>query len=169
MSTIEAEVFGQTRELSPFQARLKERRRITEVITDLVRTSRRAEVPPGLVTLVDVRFLAELASVASVTGERIYAVVDEEHLARVAREAGLIAPPPPAPRAAGAPMTAANIKAAIKARGWTIKRAAAELGVSEATIANWTRGFGAPSGERRDRVRALLDAVAGEGSGERER
>ena len=141
-----------------FKDRLRERRRAQAVAADLVASSRRVELPSGIVTLVDARFLGELAAVCHVTGERIYAVVDELHLARVAQVNGLIETMPAAVVADPAPdaVRTEDIKALRKWRGWTLKALAAELGVSESSATNWNYGYCAPRGEARQRLAALI-------------
>jgi hypothetical protein len=70
------------RELTPFEQQIQKRRIVKAIVSDLIASSRRMETPVGLVTLVDIKFLRELADVTQVTGEHLYAVVDETHLAR---------------------------------------------------------------------------------------
>lgn len=149
------------RELTPFEAQMQKRRIVKAIATDLVASSVRCETPAGLVTLVDIKFLRELADVAQVTGEHLYAVVDETHLARIAQAAGLIDRVPPPSTVPGEPLAVApeDIRAVIKWKGWTGRDAAMEFGVSEATIYNWKAGMHVVKGHNRRRLFDLIQEM----------
>lgn len=72
---------------STYADRMRERRRLDAVASDLIASSRRVEVPDGVFTVVNAKFLGELLDVCHATGERLFVVVDEFHLARVAQVA----------------------------------------------------------------------------------
>lgn len=143
---------------TPFQEQMRQRRVVKAVVADLVASSRRMETPAGLVTLVDITFLRELADVTAVTGEALFAVVDETHLARVAQAVGLIDQVPPPAMVRGSPIVVRpeELKAAIRWKGWTYRTAAMEFGVGEQTLKNWIYGYGSPGPDRRPRLAELI-------------
>lgn len=151
---------------TPFQEQMRQRRVVKSVVADLVGSSRRMETPAGLVTLVDIKFLRELADVAAVTGETIFAVVDETHLARVAQSVGIIDQVPPPAMVKGSPLvvSADELKAAIRWKGWSNRQAAMEFGVSESSISNWIYGYSQIRAEHRriayDLIQAMRAALA---------
>lgn len=149
------------RELTPFEQQIQKRRVVKAIATDLVASSRRMETPAGLVTLVDIKFLRELADVVQVTGEHLYAVVDETHLARVAQAAGLIDRVPPPTSLPGDPLVVdpADIRAAIKWKGWTNVQAAMELGIGKSSLDFYLPGVRPPRGEIRKQLHALIQEM----------
>lgn len=141
-----------------YQDKLRERRRVADVVADLVASSRKVALPSGVVTLVDPVFLDELAAVTAQTGERLYAVVDELHLARVAQAAGLIETTPATlafqrPDDAIAP---GDIKAVRAWKGWTQKQLAAHVGTTNTYVCEWEGGVRSPRGEKRAALAALI-------------
>jgi len=138
-----------------YAERMRERRRLDAVASDLIASSRRVEVPDGIFTVVDARFLGELLDVCHATGERIFVVVDDDHLARVAQVAGLA---PTALRQAEPParIDPADIRALRAWKGWSQQAMADAFGVSGASISMWERGTTEPVAERRVRIADLI-------------
>ena len=141
-----------------YQDKLRERRRVADVVADLVASSRKVALPSGVVTLVDPVFLDELAAVTAQTGERLYAVVDELHLARVAQVAGLIDKTPAELVFQRAPesISPAEVRALKQAKGWTLRTMALEFGVSQATVSKWLAGMTRPTPDARRKLAALI-------------
>ena len=138
-----------------YAERMRERRRLDAVASDLIASSRRVEVPDGVFTVVNAKFLGELLDVCHATGERLFVVVDEYHLARVAQVAGLA---PTALRQAEPParIDPADIRALRAWKGWSQQAMADAFGVSGASISMWERGTTEPVAERRVRIADLI-------------
>lgn len=116
---------------STYADRMRERRRLDAVASDLIASSRRVEVPDGVFTVVNAKFLGELLDVCHATGERLFVVVDEFHLARIAQVAGLTEKTPPKEdfgQASPGVVRAEDVKAVRKWKGWTVKAMALEFG-----------------------------------------
>lgn len=145
---------------SPMRAKLKERRMVSDVVRDLIETSRRVLTPAGLVTLVDTRFLRELTDVTIVTGEHIFAVVDADHLERTGLAVGIVpnAQPKHDNQKQGKP-TVAQMRDLKHHYGWTNREMAMEFGVSDASISFWLSGKGSMTGERLEHAWRLLSAM----------
>lgn len=141
-----------------YAERMRERRRLDAVASDLIASSRRVEVPDGIFTVVNAKFLGELLDVCHATGERLFVVVDDYHLARFAQVAGVAgivneAPLEPKPSSVVRPD---DIKAVRKWNGWTTERMGQEFGVSKSTANNWQYGYTLPGPEHRVRLRQLI-------------
>lgn len=147
-----------------YQDKLRERRRISAIVQDLAESSRQVPTPAGLVTIVDARFLAELVSAAAITGETLYAVVDDTHLRRLT---GVTLPPVPTKEHAaavlGTVVTAEEIDRflfTVKDRlGWSAVHVAKTLDVSTATLTKWRTGTGGIGPANAARVRRLIDGT----------
>lgn len=137
-----------------YAERMRERRRLDAVASDLIASSRRVEVPDGIFTVVDARFLGELLDVCHATGERIFVVVDDYHLARVAQVAGLTEKSPQADPPVR--IDPADIRALRAWKGWSQQAMADAFGVSGASISMWERGTTEPVAERRVRIADLI-------------
>lgn len=142
-----------------YAERMRERRRLDAVASDLIASSRRVEVPDGIFTVVNAKFLGELLDVCHATGERLFVVVDDFHLARVAQVAGLTEKTPPATQpvvTASLVVRPEEIKAARMWKGWTLHEMAKQLGASLSSVQNWQSGTGSPRGEHRRRLAELI-------------
>lgn len=146
---------------SPMRSKIKERRRIQDVVRNLLDSSQRVETSAGLVTLVDLKFLRELADVQVVTGEQLFAVVDADYLELCGIVVGVTEPTVPLlPESlSDQPLTKTEIRDLKHHYGWTNREMAIEFGVSDASIYLWTSGGGSMTGDRLRRFWELADAM----------
>lgn len=144
---------------SPLRTKLKERRRIADVVGDLLASSQQVQTPVGLVTLVDLKFLRELTDVQVATGEQLFAVVDAEHLERCGFITGIEEPTPLAKSPVKAKPSVTQMKELKHHYGWTTREMAMAFECSEASVGFWTTGRVFPSGRNLERAWELIHAM----------
>ncbi len=149
---------------SPLRSKIKERRLIQDVVRNLLDSSQRVETPAGLVTLVDLKFLRELADVQVVTGEQLFAVVDADYLELCGIVVGVTEPTVHSvPESlSDQPLTKTEIRDLQHFFGWSNKEFAMEMGVSVQRVSDWQIGVNIPYRDRAARLYELFDHMAAE-------